>query len=91
MQEVIRTVHGVYDPGPATGTREGSTLFTKDSVLGAAAAQLFQDVGLSGAVGGCNHIGHRCLPFALQPAHPHEQRQLSCLPHQGAGQLVVVE
>ncbi|MDI2022189.1 hypothetical protein PJL18_02720 [Paenarthrobacter nicotinovorans] len=91
MQEVVGAVNGVDHPGPSAGPGHRGTLFTKDAVLRPATAQLLQDVGLGCVVGCGDDVRDGRLAFALQPAHPHEQRQLPRFPDQGAGQLVVIK
>ena len=91
MQEVVRPVDGIDDPGPAAAARHGGTLFAQDAVFGPAAPELFQHVGLGGVVGGRDHIRDGRLLPALQPRLPHQQRQRAGLADQGLGQLVVIQ
>ena len=69
----------------------GGALFAEDAVVGPAALELFQHVGLGGVVCGGDDVGNRRLLPALQPGLPHEERQGPGLAHQGLGELVVVQ
>ena len=91
MQEVVGPVDGINDPGPAAAARHGGALFAQDGVVGPAAPELFQHVGLGGMVGGRDHVRDRGLLLALQPGLPHQQRQRPGLADQGLGQLVVIQ
>jgi hypothetical protein len=91
MEEVIGAVDGVDDPGPAAGPRNRSTLFTQDAVVGAAALELFQDIGLGRVVRGGHNIGDRGFALRLQAGHPHQQCQLTGFPDQRGCQLVIVQ
>ena len=76
MQEVVGPVHRVDNPGPAAGAVHGGALFAEDAVVGPAALELFQHIGLGGVVRGGDDVGNGRLLLALQPGLPHEERQL---------------
>ena len=91
MQEVVGPVDGVDDPGPAAAARYGGAFFAQDAVVGAAALELFEHIGLGGMIGGGDDVGDgRFLP-PLQPGLPHQQRQRAGFAHQRLGELVVIQ
>ena len=91
MQEVVGPVDRVDDPGPAAGAVHGGALFAEDPVVGPAALELFQHIGLGRVVRGGDDVGNRRLLPAFQTGLPHEERQGPGLAHEGLGELVVVQ
>jgi hypothetical protein len=91
VQEVVGPVDGVDHPGPPAAARHGRALLADDAVVGPAALELFEHVGLGRVVRCGDDVGNgRFLP-AFEPGLPHEQGQGPGLAHQGFGELVVVQ
>ena len=91
MQEVVRSVDRIDDPGPAAPAVDGGALFAQNAVVGPAAPELFQHIGLGGVVGGGDDVGNGGLLPSFEPCLPHEESQRTGLAHKRLGELVVVQ
>ena len=91
MQEVVGAVDRIDDPGPAAAAGHRGAFLTEDAVVGPAAPELVQDVGLRRMVGGRDHIRNRCFLPPFQAGLPHQQRQASGLADEGFRQLEVIQ